>query len=119
MGADGDRKGQTDLHATTVVFKFLVLEIFEFGELPNVVVHFVHFFVGEAKKGAVHIDVFAAGEFWVEPDAELNEWDKSAIDEDLAFFWIINAGENFEESRFAGAVAADDAEKLSFFDVKI
>lgn len=71
--ANSDGKGETDLHAGTIVLKFLVLKVFEFGELPDVVIHFVHFFVRKTEKGAVHVNIFATGEFGVKTDAELNK----------------------------------------------
>ncbi len=52
-GADGNGKGEADLHAGRIIFKFLVLEIFELGEFPNIVVHFVHFGVRKAEQSAI------------------------------------------------------------------
>ena len=85
------------MHSGTIIFEFLVLEIFELGEVPDVVVHFVHFVVGKTEEGAVHIDVFAAGELRVKPNAKFDKRYKCAVDGDLAFFGIIDAGEDFEQ----------------------
>ena len=73
MGTDGDREGKANLHAGTVVFEFLILKISEFGKVPNVVVHGIHFGITETEKGAVHVDVFATGEFRVKTDAEFDK----------------------------------------------
>ncbi len=117
--ANGNRKGEADLHTGRIVFEFLVLEIFEFGKVPNVVVHLIHFGVAKAKQSAIHVDVFAAGELWIKTNAKFDERNQGAIDDYIAFFWVVDAGENFEKGRFAGAVAPDDAEKFTFFDFKI
>ena len=119
VSADGDGKSKTDLHARGVVLELLVLERLKFGELPDVVIHGVHLVVGETKKGAVHVDVFAAGEFWVETDTKLDERDEAAVYGDVAFLGVVDAGEDFEKSGLTGTVATDDADEFAFFDVKI
>ena len=117
--ADSNGKGEADLHAGRVIFEFLVHELFEFGKFDDVVIHGVDFGVAEAEHGAVQINVLAAGEFGVEADAELDERDESAIHDDRAGGWIVDARKDFKEGGFAGAVAADDTKKLAFFDVKV
>ena len=95
------------------------MEIFEFGELPNIVIHGVHFVVGKAKQSSVHVDVFSASEFWIEADAEFDEGNEGTVDGNFAFFGIIDAGEDFEKGGFARAVASDDADEFPFFDFEI
>ena len=116
MSANGNREGEADLHARRIIFKFGVHERFEFGETDDFVIHGVHFFGREAEQGAVKIDVFAAGELGVKADAKLDERDERAVDFDVAGFGVINVGEELQKSGFAGAVAADNAEKLTFLD---
>ena len=96
MGADSDRKGEADLHTGGVVFELLVLEGGELGKVPDVVVHGFHLVIAEAEEGAVHVDVFAAGEFGIKADAELDEGDEGAVDDDVALFGVIDAGKDFE-----------------------
>ena len=119
VGANGDGKSEANLHAGGVVFEFLVLKIFEFGEIPDVVIHGFHFVVTEAEQSAIHVDVFATGELGVETDAELDEGNKGAVDGDVALFGVVDTGEDFEESGFAGTVTTDNADEFAFFDGEI
>ncbi len=116
FGANGNGKGEADLHAAGEVFEFLIHERLELGKFDDFVVHFVHFFVGEAEHGTVEVDVFATREFRVETDAEFNEGDEGAIDLDGTFVGEIDFSHGFEQSGFAGAVAADDANKFAAAD---
>ena len=93
--ANSDGKGEANLHTAGVVFEFLILEIFELGEFPNVVVHGVHFFVAKSKQCAIQINIFATGELGVETDAKFDKWDEIAIDGDGTLLWVVDAGEDF------------------------
>ena len=118
-GADGDREGEADLHTGAVIFQLLVLEFFKFGEFPNVVVHFIHFLVRETKKSAVHINVFASGELRIKANAELNKRNECTVYGDVTFFWVVNAGEDFEKGGFARAIFTNDAKKFTLFNFEI
>ena len=118
-GANGDREGQANLHAGRIIFELLVLKIFELGKFPNIVIHGVYFFIAKTEESAVHIDIFATGKFGIKPDAEFDERNEIPVNSHSAFFWIINTGENFEQSGFAGAVTPDDADELTFFDFEV
>ena len=94
-------------------------KVAELGEIDDFVIHGVHFFIAKAKQGAIEIDIFAAGEVWVEPDPEFNKRDEIAIDFYGAFFRKVDFGEGFEEGGFARTVATNDADKFVAMDVEI
>lgn len=118
LGTDGDGESETDLHAGRVIFEFLIHEFFEFGKFYDVIIHGGDFGIAETKHGAVEIDIFAAGEFHVETDAEFDEGDEVTVDDHLTGARIIDASEDLEEGGLARAVATDDADKFAFFDVE-
>lgn len=119
FGADGNGESQANLHATGVVFEFLIHKLAKFGKIYDFVIHLVYFLVGKAEKGTVKVDVLAAGEVGVETDAKFDEWDEIAVDLYGTFFGEVDLGESFKESGFARAVTPDDADKLAFIDVEI
>lgn len=118
LGANSNGKGEADLHAGGVIFEFLVHKIFEFGEFDDIIIHGGDFGVTEAKHGTIEIDVFATSELHVEADAKFDEGDEIAIDDDLTAAGVVDAGEDFEKGGFAGAVATNNADKFTFFDVE-
>ena len=71
-----------------------------------------------AEDGAVEIDVLAAGELGMEAGADLQQARHAAADFDAALGRRGDAGKDLEQRRFAGAVAADDADDLAPLDLE-
>src|SRR6266545_5274534 len=62
--------------------------------------------------------ILAPGEFRVETGAHLQQRADPAIEIRVTLSRISNAGENLEECALASAVAADDADDLTGFDLE-
>ncbi len=118
LGADGNGESKANLHTRRIIFEFLVHKIFKFGEFDDIIIHGGDFGVTEAKHGTIEIDVFATSELHVEADTKFDEGDEIAIDDDLTAAGVVDAGEDFEKGGFAGAVATNNADKFTFFDVE-
>ena len=66
----------------------------------------------------LRIDVLAAGQLGVKAGADFEQARDPAPDRDAALARLGDARQNFEQGRFAGAVAADDAEHLAAPDLE-
>jgi hypothetical protein len=71
-----------------------------------------------AQDGAVHVDVLAAGQFGMEAGADFQEGANPSAHSDRSTGRFGNAREDFEQGRFARAVASHDAQYLAFFHVE-
>ena len=69
-----------------------------------------------AEDGAVEEDVFAAGELGVKAGADFEQAADAAAELDAAVGGLGDAAQDFEQGRFAGAVAADDADDFAGLD---
>ena len=58
------------------------------------------------------------GQLGVKAGADFEQARDAALDRDLAFGRLGDAGEDLQQRRFAGAVAADDAEHLAALDLE-
>ncbi len=117
MRCDGE--SETDCHAAAVALHggvevaFASAEIYDFVELAG------DFGAGHAHDGAVHVDVFAAGHFGVEPGAYFEEACDAASCADGAGGGGGHAAEEFEECALTGAVPADDSHDVALLDFKV
>ena len=68
--------------------------------------------------GAVEVDVLTAGQLRVESGADLEQAADPAADHRSPLGRIRDPGQDFQQSRLAGAVAADDAEDLALTNVE-
>src|SRR5262249_30745172 len=62
-----------------------------------------------AEKGAVEIDVLAAGQFMMKAAADLEQRSDAAIEPDFSDGGTRNPGQDLQQRRLAGAVTADDS----------
>ena len=118
LGLDRHGERETHLHAAGVVLELLVHEVGQFGEFNDIVIHRVDLLTRETEQRAIQIHVLAAGQFRVETDAELDEGDQCAANGDIAFFRDVDAGDDLEQRRLAGAVSADDAEEIALAHIE-
>ena len=72
-----------------------------------------------AQDGAVQLDVLAAGELGVEAGAHLEQARHPPSDLDPALGRLGDVREHLQQRALAGAVAADDAQRLAVLDLEI
>ena len=63
----GNRKAQTHEHTRRIVFNWRVNELFETSKFNNVTELVGDLFLSQTQNRAIHEDVFAPGQFGVEP----------------------------------------------------
>ena len=112
-------EGQAHLHAAAVMLERGVQEALDFGEGHDFVEFAVYFGFAHAENGAAHVDVFAAGEFGMKAGADFEEAADASVNFGVAFGGSGNAGEDFQQRAFAGAVAADEADDFALTDLEI
>src|SRR5262249_34937662 len=115
----GDGKGEADVHAARVAFHRRIEKGADLGELEDLVELALNLLAPHAEDGAVEKDVFAACEFGVKAGADLEQAAHAAAQADFADSWLGDAGEDFQERRFAGAVAPDDADDFAASNVEV
>jgi len=118
VGMDGGGEGKAKVHAGGIVLELHVLEFFEFGEVEDVVVDFVHLLSAHAEDGGIDIDIVPGGELRLEANAELEEGGDPAVDSDCAPVRVEDFSQYFEQGGLARAVSADNTEGLAFFDLE-
>ena len=106
-------KCQPYIHAAAVAFDGGVEELLDLAEGDDFVELEVDFLAAHAEDAAVHVDVFAAGQFGVEAGADFQQAGHAASDFAAAGGRLDDAAEDFQQRRFARAVAADDANHLA------
>src|SRR5581483_5128816 len=116
MGGDGE--GESYFHAAAVALNGRIEELFDAGEVDDFVELLVDFALGHSEDGAVEVDVFAAGEFGVEPGADFAQAGDAAADDGPAGGGLGDAAEDFEERALAGSVAADDPQHFPFLHLE-
>ena len=118
VGFDEDGEAEPDPHARGVVLELQLGELAELGELDHAVGAHPGLLRGEPHHHAVEQDVVAGRELRVEADAQLDEGGDPPGDPDRAAVGGVDAREQLQERRLAGAVAAGDAEELARPDVE-
>ncbi len=115
----GDGEGEADVHAGGVAFDGGIEEFFDAGEGYDFVKFAADFGAGHAEDGAVEVDVFATAEFGVETGTDFEQTGYAAIDFYPTGGGFGDAAEDFEEGRFAGTVATDDAYPIAGIDLEV
>ena len=114
----GDGETQPHHHAAAVTLHRGVDIAFAAAEVDYLVELAVNLVAFHAEDAAVHVDVFAAGEFRVEAGAYLEERGYAATGVDAAGGGGGDAAEELEQGALAGAVLADDAEDIAFLYIE-
>jgi hypothetical protein len=70
------------------------------------------------KDAAIQEDIFLAGEFVVEPGADFQKRGQAAVEVRLPFRGRGDAGEDFEQSGFPGAVAPHHPDDVALLDLE-
>jgi hypothetical protein len=118
LDADGDGEGESHHHAGRVSLHRLFDEVADVGEGGDFIEAPGHLRAGQAIDRAIEKNVLAAGELGVEAGAELEEGGDAAVDVERTGGDGERAGDELEQSGFAGAVATDDAGGLAAADFK-
>ena len=112
-------KAQTDSHTGGITLHRGVDITFTAGEIDDLVQLGLDLMTRHAKDGAVHKDILPAGHLAMEACADLQERTDTTVGTDSAGSRAGDAGEEFEQSRFAGAVLTDDADDIALLDLEI
>ena len=112
----GDGESQADIHAGGVGLDRLINELADSGELHDAIEARINLAPAETEHDAVDVDVLAAGDLRMEPRTELNERSDSSAHPYDAAARLENAGDDFQQRRFAGAVPSNDSKCLAALD---
>src|SRR5205823_14260740 len=91
-------------------------ELFEARERHDRVHLRLHLRARAAEERAVEVNVLAAGELRFESGAELQQRHDAAAPDGDSIRWRDDCGRDAEQRRLAGAVRADDADRLAASD---
>ena len=116
IDVDGDRERQPHVHAGRVRLHRPVEERAELGELQDRRQPLLHLGGREPEDGGVERGVVAAGELGMEAGAELEDRGDRAVRLERAAGRPRDAAEKLEQRALAGAVLADDADRLAALD---
>ncbi len=118
---DMDRHGERepDVHAARIDLDRLVDEVADVGECRDRIEARFDLGPGQSQHGAVEEHVFAAAELGVETCAELEQRGDASAHIDHAARRRENAADDLQQGRLAGAVAADQADRLAVADIQI
>src|SRR5262249_35458903 len=114
----GDGEGQPNIHAAGVALGGGVEEFLDLGESDDVVELAVDLAARHAANGAVEVDILPAGQLLVKARPDLEQADNAAAQLGAAGGRLDDAAEDLEQRRFAGAVAADQADHLAGLDLE-
>ena len=113
-----DGETQSGRHAGRKVFDGDVAEFLQLGKIQNAVHPLFHIGVRIAQHRAVEVDVFHGGKFRIEARAKLDERGNAAVSLHRALRRLQNAADQFEQRALAGAVEADDAQRIAALQLK-
>lgn len=117
MGGNGE--GEADVHAGRVALDRGIEELLDTGEIDDLVELALDLGSGHAEDRAVQVDVLPAGQLGMESSADLEQAGDAAMDLDAAGRRFGDPAQDLEQGRLAGAVAADDADAVTLFDLEI
>ena len=109
----GDGEGQPHVHAARVALHRRVDELLDLGERDDLVELPADFRLAHAEDRAVQKDVLPAGQLGVKTGADLEQARHAPAQGDLAGRRRGDPRQDLQQRRFAGAVAADDADDLA------
>lgn len=120
LGIEVGRHGeaQTDHHTRTITFHRGVDIAFATGEVDNLIQFGLDLAFGHAQDGAIHEDILPARHLRVKARTDFQEGTNTAMGTDSAGSRTGDAGEEFQEGRFASTVLADDADDIALLDIE-
>src|SRR5579862_8188747 len=114
----GDGERQPHIHPAAVTLNRRVDKLLDPRESDDGVKTAADLRLAHPQDRAIEEDVFAAGQLGVEPGADFQQAPDAAIQVDLAGRRLGNAAEDLQQRALSRAVAADNPDHLSLFDVK-
>lgn len=110
---DGDGEAQADEHTAGVALDRGIQEVADIGEVNDLVEFGGDLPPVHSQDGAVHEDVFPAGEQGMKPGAHFDQRSHLSPDRDLALVRPEDAVQHFQQCALAGAVGADNPQGVS------
>ncbi len=120
LGVDvhGNRERETHVHAGRIELHLGVDELADPRELDDVVEGGIRLLARQAEDGGVQVDVFAAGQVFVEARAELEECSETSAAENGAGRGGEDAADHLQQGALAGSVWPDEAHSRARVDVQ-
>src|SRR5215469_8422662 len=112
----GHSEGEANVHAARIMLHGRVDEFLDLGEGDDFIEFSSNLALAHAQDCAVNEDVLPPGEFGMEAGADFEEAADAAVNFRPASSGSGDAGKNFQESGFAGAIPADQTEDFTFAD---
>ena len=112
-------EAQADRHSGGVTFDRGVNISLAAGEIDDLVQLGLDLITRHAEDSAVHEDILPPRHLAMEACANFQEGTNTTVGTDSAGSRTGDAGEEFEQSRFAGAVLADDADDVALLDLEV
>src|SRR3954471_21089037 len=113
-----DREAKARVHARGVALDRRVDEFGHAGEFDDRVELAADLGAGHAHHRALQVDVLPAGQVGMKAGGHFDQRADAPGDRDLAAGRAQDAGQQLEQRRLAGAVGADDADRLAGLDVE-
>jgi hypothetical protein len=93
-------------------------KFFDFGKCDDFIEPALDLIPGHAENCTVKKSVFSPGEFGMKSGADFEQARDAAFNPNAAATRLGDAAQYFQQSRFAGAIAANDADNLSASDIE-
>jgi len=112
----GDGEGEANVHAARIMLHGRVDEFFDLGESDDFIELSSNLTLAHTEDRPAQEGILAAGQFGMEAGADFEEATNASMNLHPSGGRFCDAGKNFQESGFAGAITADEAEDFSFAD---
>ena len=114
----GHGKSEANIHAAGKMFDRRIQKFFDLGEGDDFIELLFDFEPRHAQDGSVEKNVFPSGQFRMKPGSYFQQAGHPALHFDPAGCRLGDPAEDFEERRFARAVASNDADDVSALDLE-
>src|SRR6266853_3771987 len=111
-------KGEANIHPGGVVLYRCVEKAFDFGEGDDLIELGPYLRSVHPEDRAIQVNIFPPRELGMKPRADLEQGSYTPFDLDPACARFRDAGEDFQEGRFSGAVPPDDADNVAALHFK-
>ena len=106
------RKSQAYKHAARIALNRRIEKLLDFRKSHDLIQLAPHLLPGHAQNRPVEISIFPPGQVGMKTRAHLQQAGDAAFDLDEPAGWGGDLRQNFEQSAFAGPIAADDTQRL-------
>src|SRR5690348_1576304 len=112
LDIDSDGECQPDIHSTRIGLHWLLDELADVCKRRDVVDTEIDFLLGQSQQGAVHVNVFATREFWIESSPKFEECRHTTIGVDYSTRRRKSTADDLQQGGFTGPIASDDADRF-------